>query len=100
MSGGNDRDIVIRPVDGAEFKRKYRSLRDSHSRVRDAMTAFNEIKRKIPPEPLPRGMKDHKLKGALKDLRECHLAPNILLTYKVVDNVILLVDICCHDDLK
>jgi mRNA interferase YafQ len=64
------------------------------------MHAFNEIKRKIPPKPLPAGMKDHQLKGKWKDVRECHLAPDVLLLYRQEGNVITLLAIGTHDDLK
>ena len=34
--------------------------------------------------------KDHKLTGNLKDYRECHLAPDILLLYQVDDGLLIL----------
>lgn len=34
--------------------------------------------------------KDHKLTGNLKNFRECHLAPDILLVYQIDDGVLLL----------
>lgn len=34
--------------------------------------------------------KDHKLTGNLKNFRECHLAPDILLLYKIDDGFLLL----------
>ncbi len=34
--------------------------------------------------------KDHKLTGQLKEFRECHLAPDILLIYQIDDNVLIL----------
>jgi mRNA interferase YafQ len=33
---------------------------------------------------------DHKLTGNLKDFRECHLAPDILLVYQIDDRVLIL----------
>jgi mRNA interferase YafQ len=33
---------------------------------------------------------DHKLTGNLKDFRECHLAPDILLMYQIDDRVLIL----------
>ncbi|EJC54674.1 type II toxin-antitoxin system YafQ family toxin [Helicobacter pylori] len=32
-------------------------------------------------QPLEPKYKDHPLKGALKDFRECHLQPDLLLVY-------------------
>lgn len=34
--------------------------------------------------------KDHQLTGNLKDLRECHLAPDILLVYQIDDGILVL----------
>ncbi|GAA8245341.1 type II toxin-antitoxin system mRNA interferase toxin, HP0892 family [Helicobacter pylori] len=34
-------------------------------------------------QPLAPKYKDHPLKGALKDFRECHLKPNLLLVYPI-----------------
>jgi mRNA interferase YafQ len=33
---------------------------------------------------------DHQLTGNLKDFRECHLAPDILLLYQIDDGVLVL----------
>jgi mRNA interferase YafQ len=37
------------------------------------------------PEPLPEAYKDHKLKGAWRDFRECHLEPDWLMIYILTD---------------
>lgn len=34
--------------------------------------------------------RDHKLTGKLKDFRECHLAPDILLIYQIDDGILIL----------
>ena len=51
------------------------------------MTDFNTLKRQIPPGRLPDVMKDHKLEGRLDGIRECHLAPDVLLLYAHEDDV-------------
>jgi mRNA interferase YafQ len=67
----------------------------------EAMTAFNDCKRSIPAKALPRGMKDHKLSGPLKDFMECHLEGNTLLIYKSLPGgAIKLMRVCDHDDIK
>jgi mRNA interferase YafQ len=43
--------------------------------------------------------KDHQLVGKLKDFRECHIKPNLLLIYMVEDNSLKLVDIGSHSEL-
>ena len=39
---------------------------------------------------LDKKFKDHKLTGVLKDFRECHLAPDILLIYQIDGEVLVL----------
>ncbi|KKR79628.1 MAG: hypothetical protein UU24_C0005G0046 [Candidatus Nomurabacteria bacterium GW2011_GWA2_40_9] len=48
--------------------------------------------------PLDAKYHDHKLKGQLEGIRECHIYPNILLLYKILDKelILLLVDIGSH----
>lgn len=45
--------------------------------------------------------KDHKLQGEYKDCRECHIRPDLLLIYQIIDNelVLVLIDIGSHSDL-
>jgi mRNA interferase YafQ len=38
---------------------------------------------------LPSANNDHKLKGNMAEWRECHIAPNWLLTYKLLDDKII-----------
>lgn len=68
--------------------------------VKEAMATFDKCKRSIPPTPLPSGMRDHKLEGALKDYRECHLEGDVLLIYKPLPGGgIKLLRVCTHDDI-
>jgi mRNA interferase YafQ len=39
---------------------------------------------------LKEGYKDHKLSGNLKNFRECHLAPDILLLYQIDNEILVL----------
>lgn len=45
--------------------------------------------------------RNHKLKGNMEGVYECHLAPDILLMYTYMENelVLLLVNIGTHSDL-
>lgn len=47
---------------------------------------------------LPPSTKDHKLSGELKDYRECHIKPDLLLGYQIRDKelILLLIDIGSH----
>ncbi|GAA9550577.1 type II toxin-antitoxin system mRNA interferase toxin, HP0892 family [Helicobacter pylori] len=52
-------------------------------------------------QPLDPKYKDHPLKGALKDFRECRLKPNLLLVYpiKKQKNTLFLVRLGSHSEL-
>jgi mRNA interferase YafQ len=41
-------------------------------------------------EKLDKEYKDHKLTGNLKNFRECHLAPDILLLYQIDNGLLIL----------
>lgn len=51
--------------------------------------------------PLDPKYRDHKLKGDMESIRECHIQPNVLLLYKVLDQelILILVDIGSHPKL-
>ena len=52
-------------------------------------------------EALPDKCQDHKLKGNLKDFRECHISPDWLLKYKKnkKDLILVLAETGSHDDI-
>ena len=41
-------------------------------------------------EPLPEKYKDHTLSGNFAGCRECHIAPDWLLSYEIVDEELIL----------
>ena len=43
--------------------------------------------------------KDHPLIGNLKDFRECHIKPDLLLVYKLEDETIILSNIGSHSEI-
>ena len=49
--------------------------------------------------PLDTKYKDHQLKGNLRELRECHIKPDLLLVYRIENATLELVDIGSHSDL-
>lgn len=51
------------------------------------------------PEALPPQNRDHDLKGKFVGKRECHIAPDWLLIYKVKDDEIVLERTGTHSDL-
>ena len=40
----------------------------------------------IEKKPLPEKYRDHQLQGNLKEYRDCHVKPDLVLLYKIVDN--------------
>jgi len=50
-------------------------------------------------EELEYKYKDHQLKGNLKEFRECHIKPDLLLVYRINDDTLELVDIGSHSEL-
>ncbi len=50
-------------------------------------------------EKLPPENRDHKLKGTLKDCRECHIEPDWLLIYRIEGSELCLVRTGTHSDL-
>lgn len=61
-------------------------------------SAINTIARR---EKLSEKYRDHKLQGELKEFRECHVAPDILLIYRIEKEilVLMLMNIGSHSDL-
>ncbi len=49
--------------------------------------------------PLDKRFKDHALVGIYKGCRECHINPDVLLVYRVKDNVLTLVRLGSHSEL-
>jgi mRNA interferase YafQ len=50
-------------------------------------------------QKLPARNRDHKLKGNFKDRRECHIAPDWLLVYKIESDTLILERTGSHSDL-
>lgn len=52
-------------------------------------------------EKLPERFRDHELAGNLKGSRECHILPDLLLIYRIFNDILILelVDTGSHADL-
>lgn len=48
---------------------------------------------------LPEKYRDHALKGDLKDFRDCHIKPDLVLIYTVSDEFVHLIRIGSHSEL-
>lgn len=51
--------------------------------------------------PLSGKYQDHALQGAMRDFRECHVLPDILLVYRIFDRelILVLVNLGSHAEL-
>ncbi|HUH42242.1 MAG TPA: type II toxin-antitoxin system YafQ family toxin [Sulfurimonas sp.] len=80
----------------SSFKKQYKKLSASDKEsLKEViiLLANNEI--------LDEKYKDHKLTGNFKDLKECHIKPDLLLIYKINDNILelALVQVGNHNSL-
>lgn len=79
-----------------QFKRSYKKLKlpDSHDQafIDVVYKLLNSIK-------LEEKYCEHPLKGEFTGFIECHLKPDLLLIYKIDNNILKLVDIGSHSEL-
>lgn len=71
-------------------------FRTAYKRVKNLQSFKEEVFRNVVTalaagEQLAKKYKDHRLTGNLKDFRECHLAPDILLVYQIDKGLLVLV---------
>ncbi len=78
------------------FKKDYKKLSTN-----DKEKVKQIIEKLVNQEILDKIYKDHKLTGNLKDFRECHIKPDLLLIYKINNNELelLLLRVGSHSEL-
>lgn len=79
-----------------QFKRSYKKLKLTDE---EDLSYIDIVYNLLNDSPLIEKHKDHQLKGELKDFRECHIKPDLLLIYKIEDDILKLVDIGSHSEL-
>jgi mRNA interferase YafQ len=72
--------LPIRPT--AQFKK---DLKRAARQRRNLEKVKQVLETLAVPKPLSEVYKDHKLKGAWRDFRECHIEPDWLLIYIITD---------------
>ncbi|HOE54996.1 MAG TPA: type II toxin-antitoxin system YafQ family toxin [Candidatus Cloacimonas acidaminovorans] len=80
----------------SQFKKDYKRYEHNKTVIDALQEALNKLITEI---PLPAKYKDHQLKGNLNNCRECHLTPDVLLLYRIQDEVLILVRIGTHSNL-
>jgi len=76
-----------------------RDLRLAERRGKDIEKLKAILKALIREEPLPERQRDHPLTGNYKSRRECHIEPDWLLIYKLVNGDIVFERTGTHRDL-
>lgn len=68
---------------------------------KDSEKLKNTIELLAKGEKLPERFRDHELTGNLKGNRECHILPDLLLIYRIFNNILILelIDTGTHADL-
>ena len=78
------------------FKRSYKKQRLSD----DEELAYIDVAYNLLCDnKLAEKYKDHQLIGKLKEFRECHIKPDLLLIYLIDDDTLKLADIGFHSEL-
>ena len=80
------------------FKRDYKRIKKRGYDTRLLATVIEKLAAR---EELPAKYKDHALSGDYAGCRECHIAPDWLLVYEVIENelVLYLTRTGTHSDL-
>lgn len=80
----------------ASFKKGFKKLSSKHQEE-----TFCVIEILANGESLPQKYKDHALSGNFKGCRECHIRPDLLLIYRINNNILelALVEVGSHSEL-
>ena len=70
-----------------QFKKDYKKAVKRHCDVEELFKVIELLKNQL---PLPPEKRDHALTGDYSGYRECHVHPDFLLVYKVVDSQLQL----------
>ena len=71
----------------SQFKKDYKKAVKRHNDVEELFKVIELLKNQ---QPLPLEKRDHALTGDYSGYRECHVHPDFLLVYKVVDSQLQL----------
>lgn len=79
------KDIKYKLVPSSSFKRDMKSLsEDERQETREVIQILARG------EELDEKYHDHQLKGKLKSFRDCHIRPDLVLTYRISGDVLVL----------
>jgi len=86
--------LPVRPT--SQFKK---DLKRASRQRRDLQKVRKVLETLAVPKPLPEIYKDHKLKGAWRDFRECHIETDWLLIYAITDFELRPIRLGTHTEL-
>lgn len=87
-------------VRAAEFQPSFDEFAARLPKIGERLRTFLEFKEERPPRQLPKGFYDHALNGRLEGLSECHLDGDACLIYTDHDDVVTLICVIDHSELK
>lgn len=87
---------MLTPRYAASFKKDYKRLQ---KRGYDMEKLRRVMKSLISGEPLEERLKDHPLRGKYAGARDCHIEPDWVLIYAIVDDELRLLRTGNHTDL-
>jgi len=70
-----------------KMKRDVRLMKKRGKDMTKLTAALNLLANRI---PMPERYRDHRLTGNLKDFRECHIEPDWLLIYQILEDKLIL----------
>lgn len=79
-----------------QFKKDYKRLRKQAEDLEDLRSVVEML---VEGKPLPPEYRDHTLSGRLKKHRECHIAPDWLLIYRIKGDDLILERTGSHSEL-
>jgi mRNA interferase YafQ len=80
----------------SQFKSDYKKFKDNKKIKNELRTVINIL---INEESLPVKYKTHLLKGDKIGCSECHIAPDVLLIYRISEDILILIRMGSHSNL-
>ena len=87
---------MLRFASTAQFKRDFKRVRKQAKDLNILAEVAQMIREQ---KPLPAKYREHYLGGKYRGRRECHLAPDWLLIYKIMDDEVIFERTGSHSDL-
>jgi mRNA interferase YafQ len=87
---------MLKPIYTRQFEK---DLKRAVKRGNDITKLKSMIRLLINQEKIPQRNNDHKLLGRFQNRRECHIEPDWLLIYKIIEEKIIFERTGTHSDL-